>query len=146
MNWISNRLDDDDDDANTQNNQESPQMRRKDNLQGFFDHIPDNKKSEPDASSCGLRKTRSCFRKNVSMPNLRAADTPSNQKIKFSTKPSIVKIDSHHDLSELERSSLYYDRGDMNGFVKNELTRRSKIGITSTNALAPEAGNLDDKD
>jgi hypothetical protein len=46
-----------------------------------------------------------------------------------------IYVESHHDLSDLERKSLYYGRGDMHDFVKNELDRRSKKGIKSTSAL-----------
>lgn len=69
--------------------------------------------------------------------------------IRFSATQTMVKIDSHTDLSAMERDAIYYERSDMTNFVRSELMRRKVKGITSTSALAPEAesaGELDDED
>jgi len=57
--------------------------------------------------------------------------------------------DSHTDLSKMERDAYYYGHEDMQSFVRSELTRRQKKGITSMSALAPDAekaGEIDDDD
>lgn len=113
---------------------------------------------------------RSCMRRAESMPNLQqpvgltrsasanallslfgvkggGAAHSQRPKLRFNERATLVKIDSHHDLSEAERSSVYYGKADMRGFVGYELKRRAAKGIASMSALAPEAeaaGELDD--
>ena len=62
---------------------------------------------------------------------------------------TMVRIDSHNDMSRAERNSYYYGHSDMQSFVQVELQRRKAKGITSMSALAPDAekvGELDDED
>lgn len=86
------------------------------------------------------------MRQSQAQATLKDPSTP-RKSIRFSATQTMVKIDSHNDLSKCERESIYYDRGDMTSFVRSELTRRKVKGITSTSALAPEAekvGEIDD--
>lgn len=70
-----------------------------------------------------------------------------NFRIRFDEKTVMVRIDSHKNLSKMERLNYYYNHDDMKNFVRSELTRRAKYGVKSMSALAPEAetiGELDD--
>jgi len=99
-----------------------------------FDAQPSNERrelghSEEGATPPGQPKAkRSCMRRAESMPNMQATvgitrsssanallslfgvqgSSPQNQrpKLRFNERATLVKIDSHHDLSEAERSSV----------------------------------------
>mmetsp|Transcript_36986 Transcript_36986/g.47801 ORF Transcript_36986/g.47801 Transcript_36986/m.47801 type:complete len:203 (-) Transcript_36986:355-963(-) len=92
----------------------------------------------------------SIIHNSASMPNLRSlssdqVNNPRRTSIRFSSdKPSMVRIDSHKQLSKAERLSIYYDHDDMKLFIKTELNRRAKKGITSMSALTPNSDDTDD--
>eukprot|EP00614_Pseudopedinella_elastica_P020684 CAMPEP_0172635766 /NCGR_PEP_ID=MMETSP1068-20121228/200921_1 /TAXON_ID=35684 /ORGANISM="Pseudopedinella elastica, Strain CCMP716" /LENGTH=281 /DNA_ID=CAMNT_0013448075 /DNA_START=176 /DNA_END=1021 /DNA_ORIENTATION=- len=85
---------------------------------------------------------------DLSQLNRGMSRSVSKGNIKFVETVTIVKIDSHKDLTQVERDSYYYQREDMHSFVRHELQRRGFHGIKSTSALSPEAeavGEIEDE-
>lgn len=87
---------------------------------------------EPSTPSSPRARRRNPERKESFHPPL------PGSRVRFSDTSTIVTIDSHSDLSRLERESVYYNKSEMRGFLLSELQRRTVEGIETMSVLFPE--------
>lgn len=65
------------------------------------------------------------------------------KSVSFSSMNSVLRVESHHDLSQIEKDATYYKPQDFGLFVRSELSRRKERGITSMSALCPECVDVE---